>query len=63
MGVGLNGESESAGKTEVSELDVLAHRVDEQVLRLQVSVENAVLVQVNERLQDLVEEALCLFAG
>ena len=44
---------------EVEDLGVAAGR-DEDVLRLQVAVENSVLVQVNQGLQDLVQKALGL---
>lgn len=62
MGVGLDGESKSAGKTKVSQLDVLAHSVDEKVLGLEVAMEDSVLVEVDEGLENLVEEALGLLA-
>lgn len=42
--VSLNRKTKSAGKSEVSQFNVLATCVDQQVLRLQISVENAVLV-------------------
>lgn len=61
MGIGLNRETKSAGKSEVRQLDVLATGIDQQILGLQISVENAMLVQVNQRLEDLVEESLSLF--
>lgn len=54
MCVRLNGESEGSSQTEVSQFDVLSCRVHQQVLRFQISVEDSVLVQVDQRLQDLV---------
>jgi hypothetical protein len=63
VGIGLNRETKSAGKSEVCQLDVLATGIDQQILGLQISVENAVLVQVNQRLEDLVEKSLSLFPG
>jgi len=39
----------------------MAHGIDKQVLRLQIAMENAVLMQVDECLQNLIEEALRLF--
>ena len=63
MSVGLNRKTKGASKTEISELNVLSSRVDKQVLWFQITMENSVLVQVNQSLQDLIEEALCLFLG
>ena len=60
MRVSLNGQAEGACKTEISELDLRAIGRDEEVLRLQISVENSVLVQVDESLEDLVQETLRL---
>ena len=63
MSVGLDWEAKSAGKTEICKFNDRSGGVDEKVLRLQISVEDAVLMQVNEGLEDLVEEALCLLLG
>ena len=52
-----------AGKSEVSQLDVIAGCVHQQVLGLQIAVEYAVLVQEDEGLQDLVQELLLLSAA
>jgi len=52
--VSFNWEAKSAGKTKISELDVLALSIDQQILWFQISMENPVLVQMDERLQDLV---------
>lgn len=60
VSVSLNRQAERSRQTEVCQLDVEAGGVDEQVLRLEVAVENAVLVQVDERLQNLVQKALRL---
>ena len=61
MGVGLNGQAEGPGETKVRKLDVLSLGVDEQILWFEVPVENPMLVQVDERLQDLIQEQLRLF--
>jgi len=63
VGVGLDGEAEGAGQTKISELDLGACRVDEQILGLQVPVEDSVLMAVDEGVQDLEEEAHRLFFG
>ena len=44
VGVSFNREAKSAGKSKISQLNVLTVLVDEQVLRFQVSVEYAVLM-------------------
>lgn len=62
MSVGLNREAKSAGKSKVSQLNILTTRVDQQILWFQISVEDAVLMQMNQRLQNLVEESLSLFS-
>lgn len=58
--VRLDGQPESTRESEVRQLNRLTVGVDQQVLRLQVSMEDSVLVEIDERLQDLVEEALGL---
>ena len=60
VSVCLDRESEGSGQAEIGELDCLAVAANEQVLWLQVSVENAVRMQENERLQNLIQEALAL---
>jgi len=59
VSISLDRQAKSAGKTKISQLDCASGRVDQQVLWFQISVENAMLVQVDECLQDLVQEALC----
>ena len=63
MSVRLNWKTKGSGQTKISKLDVLAICVNQQVLRLQISVENSMLVQIDERLEDLVEEELGLLLG
>ena len=60
MRVGFDGKAEGTCQTEVSELDHGALGVYQQVLGLEITVENSVLVQVDEGLQDLIEERLGL---
>ena len=60
VSVRLDRESEGSGQAKIGELDCLAVAANEQVLWLQVSVENAVRMQENERLQNLIQEALTL---
>ena len=57
VGVGADGEGEGAGEAEVGELDGAAV-VDEQVLRLEVAVEDAVRVAVRDARQQLLHVAL-----
>ena len=63
VSVGLNGKAEGSGKTEVRKFDVLSLGVDEQILGLEVPMEDPVLVQVDERLQNLIQEQLRLLLG
>lgn len=49
MGIGLDGQAEGTGQTEISKLNLGASGVHEQVLWLQISVEDAMLVAVNQR--------------
>lgn len=63
MSVGLDRKSKSAGKSKISQFNIVTGSVDEQVLWLEIAMENSVLVQVDERLKDLVEEALRLLLG
>lgn len=61
MGVCAEGNAESAGETKVSELEV-ALLVDEEVLRLEVTVEDAVGVAVAGAFEELVGELLDLLS-
>ena len=55
MGVRLNGQPESSCQAKVGKFDV-AGCVDEQVLRLEVSVHHTMRVTEGRRLNDLVRE-------
>ena len=57
MGVRFNGQPESSCQAKVGKFDI-AGCVDEQVLRLEVSVHNTMRVAVSSRLEDLVRELL-----
>ena len=59
----FDGEAEGTCETKISELDHGALCVYQQVLGLEITVENSVLMQVDECLQDLIEERLGLFLG
>ena len=64
MRVALDGDAERAAEPEVGDLEARVGRVvDEQVLRLEVAVHDAVAVAVREAFQQLVQHALfvCLF--
>ena len=61
VSVGLDGQSKGTGKSEISQFNLSTGRVDEQILRLQVPVEDAMLMAVNQSMQNLEQEALCLF--
>ena len=63
VGVGLDWKAKRTSQAEVSQFDCGAGRINQEVLGLEVSVENAVRVEVDEGLQDLVEEALGLGLG
>jgi hypothetical protein len=63
VSVGFDRETESPCKTEVRKFYILAVCVNQQILRFQISMENPVLVQMDKRLKNLVEEALCLLSG
>ena len=60
MSISLDRKAECSCKTEICKFYEGSFCVDQQVLRLQISVENAVLVQVDEGLKDLVQETLRL---
>lgn len=60
VSVSLDGQSKGTGQAEVSKLDFSSGRVNEQVLRLEVAMEDAAAVQVYQRLEDLVKEGLHL---
>lgn len=55
IGEGVDGDAEGPRKTEIGEFE-LALVVDEQVLRFQVAVEDAVFVAESDALQELVHE-------
>lgn len=57
MGVSLDWETESTSETEIGKLDHTI-LVDQQVLRLEVSVHHSVSMAVSCSLKDLVSEAL-----
>ena len=57
MGVSLHWESKCSSQTEVSELDV-AFCVNEEVLRLEISVHHSVSVTVGCALENLISEGL-----
>ena len=63
MGISLNWEAESSGQTEVGKLNSLPVLRNEKVLWLQISVENSVGMEEDERLKNLIEEALRLCWG
>ena len=63
MRIRLDRQSKRPSQAEVRQLNVLPLRVDEQILRLQISVENSMLMQVNQRLQYLIEKQLGLLFG
>lgn len=48
MRIGLDRHAEGTGQTEIGKLDHLTVLADEQVLRLQITMENAVRVQEHE---------------
>jgi len=48
VSIGFDRESEGTGKTEISKLNLSTGRVYKQVLGLKISVENAVLMAVDE---------------
>ena len=61
--VRLDRQTKGTCQTEVRQLDVLSLGVDQQVLRLEIPMENPMLVQINQRLQNLVEKQLRLLFG
>ena len=63
MSIGLERKPKGSGQTEVSEFDDSSSRINEQVLGFQISVENSVCVQIDQRLEDLVEQTLNLMSG
>ena len=56
-------QTKGSCQTEVRQLDVLSLGVDQQVLWLEIPMENPMLVQINQRLQNLVEKQLRLLFG
>ncbi len=57
VGEGVDGNTECAGQTEVCKLQ-LAASVDEEILRLQVAVQDAVVVAEGDATEELVHEGL-----
>ena len=47
VSIGLNWQTKSSRQTEVRKFDVLSSSVYKQVLRLQISMENSVLMEVD----------------
>jgi len=60
MGVGLDWEAEGSCKTEISELTGSSIVTDQQILRFEISVENSVLMEEDQRLANLIQKALSL---
>ena len=60
MRVRLDWHAEGSGQTEIGKLYHLTVLADEQVLRLQITMEDAVRVQEHERLENLIRERLRL---
>lgn len=58
MSVGLDGDAEGAAEAQVCNLEAEGVIIDQEVLRLQVSVHHPVLVAVRCALHQLVHEAL-----
>lgn len=56
VSVRLDRQTERSGQAEVRQLNVLPLGVDKQILWLEISVENSVLVKVDQRLQYLVQK-------
>jgi len=63
MGVSFDGETEGTSETEISKLNLSSSRVHKQVLGFKISVENAVLMTVDQGMENLEQEALRLFLG
>jgi len=63
VGVGFDRQAKGTGQTEISQLDLSSTGVDQQVLGFQISVENAVLMAVDKRMENLEQEALGLVLG
>lgn len=57
MGIGAERNSESASKTEIGELEI-AIAVNQQILRLEIAMKNAVAVTVADALAELAHEFL-----
>ena len=60
MRIRLDRKPKGSCQTEVSKLALSSRAVNEQILRLQISVENTMLVKIDEGLKNLVEETLSL---
>ena len=61
--VGLNWETKGASETKISQLNGSSVLVNQQILWFQISVEYAMLMEIDECLQDLVKETLGLLFG
>ena len=59
MSVSLNWESKCTGQSKIGKFDGFAIAINEKILWFEVTMENTVLMQVDESLQNLVEETLC----
>lgn len=57
MGVSPHGNTERSGKSEISELEIVM-TVDEQILRLEISVEDPVRMTVKQTRVQLISEFL-----
>ena len=62
VGVGANGNAESAGESEIGKFEV-AVAVDEKILGLQITVENTVRVAESDSAEHLIQERLDLHDG
>ena len=63
MRIGLNWETKGASEPKISQLNGSSVFVNQQILWFEISVEYAMLVEVDESLQDLVKETLGLLFG
>ena len=61
--IGLNWETKGASEPKISQLNGSSVFVNQQILWFEISVEYAMLVEVDESLQDLVKETLGLLFG
>jgi len=63
VGIRLDGQAKGTRQTEISQLNVSALGIDQQVLWLQIPMENSVLMQVDKSLKNLEQKALGLLLG